>query len=178
MLSKNNLIFKVLHIVVWIIFVGLSIEACALLVNFIVSIYKPEFIQNLYQKMDLTDLYNYNKWSFYKVYSLILCISFLKAVLFYIVVILMYKLDLTKPFNTYVSNTITKISYFTFSIGIISYLANDTFQKIQNKGYSTTKLDVFYNDGQAYIFMAAVIYIIAIIFKKGIELQTENDLTI
>jgi hypothetical protein len=33
-------------------------------------------------------------------------------------------------------------------------------------------------DGQAFILMAAVLYIIAAIFKRGIELQTENDSTI
>ena len=53
MSKSNNLVFKGLQIVAWIIFVGLSIEAGGLLVNFVVSIYKPEFVQRLYQKLDL-----------------------------------------------------------------------------------------------------------------------------
>src|SRR5690606_27329994 len=98
------------------------IEACGLLVNFIVSIYKPEFIDRLYQKMNLIELYHYNNWLFYCIYSLILSVAFLKSYLFYIVIMLLFKLDLSQPFNQFVSDRITKISYFTFLIGILSYI--------------------------------------------------------
>lgn len=178
MKTKSNFIFKALHLVAWLIFVGLSIEACGLLVNFIVSIYKPEFVPNLYQKLDLTEMYSQNKWNFYQIYSLTLSVLFLKAILFYIVVMLMYKLDLSKPFSQYVSNTILKISYFTFSIGILSYIAQETIKHIHHKGFVINDLKLFATDSEAFILMSAIIYIIGIIFKKGIELQNENELTI
>ena len=177
-MKTSNFIFKVLHVIAWIIFVGLCIEACGLLVNFIVSIYKPEFIDRLYQKMNLIELYHYNNWLFYCIYSLILSVAFLKSYLFYIVIMLLFKLDLSQPFNQFVSDRITKISYFTFLIGILSYISNKTIYKIQNQNVNTSNLADFYSDSEAFILMAAIIYIIAVIFKKGIELQNENDLTI
>lgn len=45
-------------------FVGLCIEAGALIVNFIFSLYKPEFVHNLYQKLDLYKMYTDSKWGF------------------------------------------------------------------------------------------------------------------
>jgi hypothetical protein len=177
-MKTSNFIFKVLHIIAWVIFVGLCIEACGLLVNFIVSIYKPEFIDRLYQKMNLIELYHYNNWLFYCIYSLILSVAFLKSYLFYIVIMLLFKLDLSQPFNQFVSDKITKISYFTFVIGILSYISNKTIYKIQNQNINTSNLTDFYSDSEAFILMAAIVYIIAVIFKKGIELQNENDLTI
>jgi hypothetical protein len=177
-MKTTNIIFKVLHVVAWLIFVGLSIEACGLLVNFICSIYKPEFVPNLYQKLNLTEMYSQNKWDFYKIYSLTLSISFLKAFLFYIVVMLMYRLDLSKPFNQYVSDTILKISYFTFSIGILGYITKETIQHIKLEKFILDNLSTFSTDSEAFILMSAIIYIIAIIFKKGIEIQNENELTI
>ncbi|MBN2666855.1 MAG: DUF2975 domain-containing protein [Bacteroidales bacterium] len=39
-------------------------------------------------------------------------------------------------------------------------------------------MDQFWVDSQAFILMAAVVYVIATIFKKGLEIQNENDLTI
>jgi hypothetical protein len=39
-------------------------------------------------------------------------------------------------------------------------------------------LDPFWADGQAFILMAAVIYIIAIIFSKGVEYQEELEETV
>ena len=178
MSKTNNFVFKGLHIVAWIIFVGLGIEAGALIVNFIFSIYKPESVQNLYQKLDLSNMYNHGKWAFFSMYSFILVVSLLKAYLFYIVVILMHKIDLSNPFSSSVSVQITKISYFTFSIGILSYTARQTAKNLQHHGYAIDNLNGFWADSQAFILMAAVIYVIATIFKKGVEIQNENDLTV
>lgn len=178
MSKTNNIVFKGLHIVAWIIFVGLCIEAGAFLVNFIFSIVKPEFVAKLYQKLDLSQMYNSSKWAFFSVYSFILIISLLKAYLFYIVIMLLHKLDLSNPFNTFVSNQITKISYLTFSIGLLSYIAQQTVNDLKNYGHNIGNLSGFWADGQAFIIMAAVIYVIATIFKKGVEIQNENDLTI
>lgn len=130
MSKRNNFVFKGLHIVAWVIFVGLCIEAGGLIVNFVISIYKPEFVQNLYQKLDLSEMYNRSKWAFYGMYSFILVVALLKAYLFYIVVMLMHKIDLSKPFNSFVSEQITKISYCTFSIGILSYIARQSAKNL------------------------------------------------
>lgn len=178
MAKRNNFVFIGLHIVAWVIFVGLCIEAGGLIVNFVFSIYKPEFVKNLYQKLDLMEMYNRSKWAFFGMYSFILVVALLKAYLFYIVAMLMHKIDLSKPFNSFVSKQITKISYCTFSIGILSYIARQTAQNLQHRGYAIDNLNQFWADSQAFILMAAVVYVIAAIFKKGVEIQNENDLTV
>lgn len=176
--ENNNFVFKALSIVAWIIFVGLCIEAGGLIVNFIFSLYKPEFVQNLYQKLDLSKIYNRSQWAFFSMYSFILVISILKSYLFYILIILIQKLDLAKPFNIFVSKQITKISYLTLSIGLLSSIARQTAENLQHRGYEINQLNQFWVDSQAFILMAAVVYVIAAIFKKGIEIQSENELTI
>ena len=178
MSKRNNFVFKGLKIVAWIIFVGLCIEAGGLIVNFFFSLYKPEFVQNLYQKLDLSEMYGRSKWAFFGMYSFILVISILKAVLFYVVIILVSKINLSKPFNSFVSRQITQISYYTLSIGLLSYLARQTAKNLQHRGYVIDTLNQFWADSEAFILMAAVIYVIATIFKKGVEIQNENDLTV
>lgn len=178
MSKTNNFVFWGLYIVAWLIFVGLSIEAGGLLVNFFFSMYNPEFIQNLYQKLDLTEMYKYNRLAFFGVYSFILIISILKACLFYIVISLMHKMDLSKPFDTFVANQISQISYFTLSIGLLSYIATQLVKNLMHHGFALDNLNQFWGDSQAFILMGAVIYIIATIFKKGVEIQNENDLTV
>ena len=178
MSKRNNFVFKGLHIVAWVIFVGLCIEAGSLIVNFIFSLFKPEFVQNLYQKLDLTEMYKDNKWAFLGIYSFILSISILKAFLFYRVIMLMHKMDLTKPFNTYVSDQILRISYITLSIGLFSFIARQVAKNLMHHGFATDRLNEFWEDSQAFILMGAVIYIIATIFKKGVDIQNENDLTV
>lgn len=178
MKAKNNFVFIVLNIVAWIIFVGLSIEAGGLIVNFIFSIFKPEMLPNLYQKMDISELYNSSQWAFYSMYSFVLVISILKAYLFYIVIMLLLKLDLEKPFNTFVSQQITQISRNTLLIGILSYIAQKIAKRLENYDFETEQLNQFWVDSTAFFLMGLVIYVIAVIFKKGIEIQSENDLTI
>ena len=178
MTKRNNIVFTGLHIVSWIIFVGLCIEAGGLIVNFIFSLYKPEFVHNLYQKLDLSQLYSINKWTFFGIYSFILIISILKAYLFYVVIMLIQKLDLLKPFNSNVAEQITKISYITLGIGILSLIARETAQNLLHYGFEIDTLNQFWEDSQAFILMGAVIYIIATIFKKGVDIQNEIDLTV
>ncbi|WP_447640179.1 MULTISPECIES: DUF2975 domain-containing protein [Chitinophagaceae] len=178
MSKTNNFVFKGLLIIAWIIFVGLCIEAGSLIVNFFFSLFKPEFVQNLYQKLDLTQMYKESALAFFGVYGFILTIAILKAYLFYIVIRLMHKLDLSKPFNTFAARQISLISYFTFSIGLLSYIARQVTKNLTHYGFITDNINQFWEDSQAFILMGAVVYIIATIFKKGIEIQNENDLTV
>jgi hypothetical protein len=178
MAKRDNYVFLGLQIVAWIIFVALCIEAGALLVNFIYSLFRPEVVNNLYQKLDLSQIYNVNRWVYFGLYSFILFIALLKAYLFYIVIKLLSKLDLAKPFNSFVSGHITTISYITVSIGIISYVAREVTRGLAHHGFDISPLTPFWADSRAYILMAAVLYVIATIFARGVELQNENDLTV
>lgn len=178
MSKTNNFVFWGLYIVAWLIFVGLCVEAGGLIVNFFFSLYKPELIQNLYQKLDLTEMYNNSKLVFFGVYGFILTISILKACLFYTVIRLMHTMDLSRPFSTFVAKQISKISYYTLSIGLLSYIAKELVENLIHYGFVIDHLNEFWSDSQAFILMGAVIYIIATIFKKGVDIQNENDLTV
>lgn len=178
MATTNNFVFTALKIIVWIIFIGLSIEAGGLVVNFIFSIVNPAFVSKLYQKLDLTEMYARSQWAFFSIYSFILVIAFLKVGLFYTLMKLVSKIDLTKPFSDFAARKILDISYYTFSIGLISYFARQSAKTLQHYGNITDNLGQFWEDAQAFILMAAVVYVIAQIFKRGLYLQNENDLTV
>ncbi|MBP8094161.1 MAG: DUF2975 domain-containing protein [Saprospiraceae bacterium] len=123
-------------------------------------------------------MHSRSRWAFYGMYSFILVISILKAVLFYVVIQLITRFDLAKPFNSFVSNQIAEISFYTLSIGLLSYLARQTAKNLLHRGYEINQLDQFWEDSRAYILMAAIVYVIATIFKKGLEIQNENELTV
>ena len=175
---KTNLVFKGIQIASWVIFIGLSINVGGLIINFVFSVVNPELVGSLYEELDLRSLYEQSKWAFFGMYSFVLTVAILKAHLFYIVIRLIQKIDLSRPFNSFVSNQITKISYYTLSIGVISHIARQSSKNLGKRGYELDTLAQFWVDSQAFILMAAVIYLIAYIFKKGLEIQMENDLTV
>jgi Protein of unknown function (DUF2975) len=178
MSPQKNLVFKILTLIAWGIFIALCIEAGALMFNFIYSLFNPIAVKNLYQNLDLSDMYNRSKPVYFFIFSLVLVIAFMKSVLFYGVIKLISKLDLNRPFSDFVSQQITRISYITLSIGILSFWARQSAKNLAHRGYQISLLENFWVDSQAYMLMAAVIYVIAAIFKRGIELQKENDSTI
>lgn len=174
-MTAHNIIFKVITVIVWIIFVGLSIEACGLLVNFIVSLLNPDITNNLYNKLNLMQMYENSRLDYIRTYSFILVIAFLKAVLFLVIIYLMHKIDLKKPFSAFVAKQISTMSYITLSVGLLSYIYLKWSEELR---ILYPELQAYSDDSQAYVFMGCVLYIIATIFKRGVELQTENDLTI
>lgn len=178
MSKRGNILFWCLYAIVWIIFLGVSIEAGGLVVNFFFSLYNPEILPKLYQKLDLTDLYNKNQMGFFGIYGLILSISILQAVMFYVVISMMHKMDLQKPFSGFVSKQIFKISYFSIAVGLLGSIAQKISKNLMHQSFKTENADQFWGDSGAFILMGAVVYIIADIFKKGVDLQHENDLTV
>jgi hypothetical protein len=177
-MKAKNFVFKGLKIVSWIIFIGLCIDAGGLIVNFIISLFKPEFVQNLYQKLDLHEMYESSKLAFFGMYGFILTIAILKAVLFYIVIVLVTKINISEPFNNFVSRQIYKISYITLLIGLLSFIARKLAKDLQHNGFVIDNLSQFWADSQAFILMSAVIYVIATIFSKGVEYQEELEETV
>lgn len=176
--KTENIVFKGLTAIACLIFIGLSVEAGGLIANYIFAVFKPEVINNLYQKLDLTEIYENNPIDFYLIYSFISSLAVLKAVLFYIVAYMLYKMDLKKPFNDFVATKITHISYLTLIIGLLNYIGKSWLEKQYTGTKFIQEIASFWVDSEAFILMGAVIYIIARIFKTGVELQKENELTV
>lgn len=178
MSNTTNFIFRGLQIVSWIIFIGLCIDAGRLIVGYFISLANPEMISSFFEETQLITLFQENRGVFIGLYSFVLAIAALKAYLFFIVVWLIQKLDLSRPFSPFVAKQISKLSRTAFTIGFTSLLGRQIAKNFSKYGYELEVLQKFWVDSQAFILMAAVIYLIAFIFKKGLEIQTENDLTV
>ena len=109
---------------------------------------------------------------------MIIGVSALKAFVFFIVLKLFKKLNLVKPFSETVSSIILKITYYAFAIGIISIITQQIIQRLIQKGFNVGVVERYWDDGGVYLMMSAILFVIALIFQKGIELQKENDLTV
>lgn len=178
MSKRTDFILKVLNVIAWIAFIGLCIESGALIFNFIYSIYKPIVAHNIYKGLDLYSLYSKSVTHFIVLMSFVLVISILKAYLFYLVVKIFMKLNFVKPFSIEIAKLIETISFEVLSIAIVGAIAQQYTKKLEYSGYEISTIQRYWNDTAAFLIMAATIYIIAQVFKKGIELQNENDLTV
>lgn len=178
-MSKNNdTILKVLHVMSWIVFIGLCIEAGALIVNFTFTLFNPIASHDIHKGLDLSEIYDKQFPHFIGLMSFVVVLSVLKAYLFYLVVKIFLKLNLVKPFDLEIAKLIEKISYEAVAISIVSFIAHQYTKRLIHNGYEVSDVENYWDDAAAFLMMAAILFVISQVFNKGIELQKEDDLTI
>ncbi len=179
---KTDFVIKVLNIVSWIIFIGVCIEAGAFIFNAFITLFlQPAGAEKFWMEVNLSELYNYNQSHFITVTSLMIIVAVLRAVMFYFIVEVFHdkKLDLSKPFNETVRQFILRIAYLSLGIGLFSFWGAEFTKWLVNEGVKMPEIQTLRLGGaDVWLFMSMTLLVIAQIFKKGIEIQTENDLTV
>ena len=165
-----------MNVIFWVVFIGLCIKTGATFYSILVSyFYNPIASKDLYLGLDLSQLFEYSKIHYLGIVSIILIALALKTYLSFLVLQILRKLDLENPFTLNISKLITKISYTSFCIGMLYYTGIIYKDLLSEKSILLPLLD-WHND--EYLFIAGIIFVISLVFKKGIYLQTENALTI
>lgn len=175
MTTTNSTVIKIMNVLFWIAFIRLCIKTGALLISFIVSLFvNPQGANDLYLGLSLPDLYSYSKPHYIITMSLLIVLTGLKANIAFYVIKFFMKFNLSKPFNTNLSDLFLKISHIALETGILAIIAQNYAKWIMKKGVD---IPIDWSGGEILLF-AGVIYLFALVFKKGTELQTENDLTV
>ena len=157
----------------WFAFIGLMIKAGAIFVTYLLSINDAEVAKNLYEGMNLYEYrtYSFTQYTFLVFYKIIL--FSVEAHIAYLVIQLLKKLDMSQPFNTQVQQFMQQISKGIFYLWIIAIVHNTHMQLIGKK--HDFDMYLFSSD---FVFLSVIIFIFAQIVKRGIEIQSENELTI
>jgi hypothetical protein len=173
MKTKTEKLLKLMNTVAWIVFIGLLIVAGAVITAYLVSIQHPQAATNLYKGMDL---YAYRQFSLihYTVitgYTAIMYIA--EAYAAFLMTRLLSGINISRPFNAGVAQLLQKISYVIFFVWLAAMVHNIHVAILEQ----TNGLVATYISGE-FIFLAGIAYVFAQLFKRGVEFQTENDLTI
>ena len=184
MSKGTNFAFKGLNILAWIIFIGLCIETGGLIVHAIISLFiNPMASSRFWGNRNLYELYQFNQSYFVTIVVLLIIVSSLKSILFYLIVNLFHKkkLNLHNPFNEQLGRSLNNIGYLALGIGLFSWLGNNFSKWLKVLGQNVltqTFENIKFEGADVWLFMAIILLIFGMIFKKGIELQSENDLTV
>jgi len=182
--KRTEFLFKGLNLLAWIIFIGLCIESGGLIVNTFISLFiNPAASTKFWGGLNLYELYQFNESYFITVVACLITVSILKSILFYLIVNLFHKkkLNLSSPFNTIFGKYIFNLSYLAFGIGFFSYCGNNysNWLRIVSNGIAAPSIqNIKFEGSDVWLFMGVLLLTFAMIFKRGIELQSENDLTV
>lgn len=159
----------------WIMFIGLCVKTGALIVSFAVSLFvNPAAAADMYMGTDLSEVFAFSEVHYIVMAVLMIILSGSKAWLSFWVVKITGRLSLTEPFSESVSGLISGMSIISLQIGILA-LATDAYAKWLNDRFVNFTAE---SAGTDFLFLAGILYVIAIIFRRGIELRRENEMTI
>ena len=179
MKSKPKPILKFFHVLSWIIFIGLCARTGAILYSFFVSLFmNTEAAKNLYAGLNLSSLFTYDRGQYTAVVLLIAFVSALKAYVFYLVIRIFMKINFVHPFSETISALFSRIGYIALFIGILSIIGMSYCNRLGQKGVDFPDLNHFIGAGIEHLLFAGVIVFISQVFKRGIEIQSENELTV
>ncbi|PZX94578.1 DUF2975 domain-containing protein [Flavobacterium aquariorum] len=174
MKTKTESILTAMNVLTWIVFIGLLIHTGAIIISYSISIFNPDGAKNLYMGLDLFSLRQLDIWKYSVTVFLTITILGLKAYTAYLVILILSKINLEHPFTMSIALLIEKVSHVILGTWVVAMLANAYQEWLRQKSFPIPENWI---SGE-FIFLAGVIFIIAQIFKKGIELQSENELTI
>ncbi len=175
---STNQMLKILYVVSWILFVGVSVEAGSFIFNIIFTMAVNPINANHF---GLAGLYEYDHGYFVVILSLMSIAAMLRATMFYSIVKILHdkKLDMSQPFNNEVKRFILNVSYLALGIGLFSNWGVNYTAWLVDKGVKMPDITSLRLGGaDVWLFMGITLLVIAQIFKRGIEIQEENDLTI
>ena len=181
--TRTEKILKIINVFAWIIFVGTFVKFGTILIIFIISLFNPEAV--LFKDIEVfgegtssgTYFYEIREshlWNYIPYVISIILWTLIKSYLAYLIIKLISKINLIHPFSMEIANRIVKISYTLIFIWGLSFVVN-FFDKWAALAIG---LEPQFEVRGEFLFIAGLVYLIGNIFKRGVEIQNENKLTI
>lgn len=182
MTLSTKQILKLMLILSWIIFIGVCIEAggCIFSACYTLLI-NPINAAHFWAGNDLTGLYKHDPGNFFVETCLISIASAIKAWMFYLIVKILHdkRLNLAEPFNNEVRQFLLTTAYLSFGIALFTEWGAKYTEWLVARGISMPDTQHLHLGGaDVWAFTGVILFVIAQIFKRGIEIQTENELTV
>ena len=177
MKTKTEKILLILKFLALMGGIWYSILCGSQLLTLIASFINPDWAKRTYEvDLNIFSIRDHSTWYYVYAMTLTIAVSALKATIWYVVYGLLLKLKLQTPFSKEVEKKLERIAYLLLGVWIISSI----FWKIYAY-YLSQATGIQWpanNTGDEYLFIAGIVYIISQIFKRGIEIQEENQLTV
>ena len=174
MRTKTGTILILMNIVAWLAVAGFIIKAGAILISYSISIGNPEGAKNLYNGLNMYNLRQFNIWHYTGVILHMIILLGLEAYTAFLVTRVLSKIKMANPFTIEVSKILERISYVILAIWVVSILYNSHVVWLA-KQVTGAQPDLISDE---FLLIAGVVFVFSQIFKKGVELQSENELTV
>lgn len=167
--------YKLLKGITPVVFIGLCIKTGSLLFSVFVSFFvNPGASRNLYMGLNLSDLMGFDRQHYIITVVMLLLLSGLKSWMSLDLVRIMSDLNMEQPFSERVYRFILRIARTAGVAGGLAVVAEKYTEWLVGQG---VKIPLEWAAAEILLF-AAVLMVIAQVFRRGIDLQHEQSLTV
>jgi hypothetical protein len=162
-----------MYIIAWITFIGLSIKAVGIIISYFISLGNEGAAKDLYDGMNLLAYKQHSITQYTIIVGYRLLQFSIQAYIAFLVIKLLNGLNIQRPFNANALKSMQKISFYLLLLWVLIVLHNFHIGILQtNTGISAELIS------SEFVYIAGIVYVFSLLFKRGLEIQSENDLTI
>ncbi len=177
---KVGYILKTMQFIFWVIFVGLCLSAVR---EIFYSFYSPlgdfEYLKKASLPLDFLEHSEVSStWYYLSHRFIVIALFVMKAYLAYLVTRIFSKINFSSPFNQNTTKLLVKISNAALLVSMVALISNSYNIWVYKRDFLVSVLDAYEESPLEFLFLSAILFIIAQIFKKGTEIQSENELTV
>ncbi len=176
--TRTESTLQFMQALTWFTLIGLLAKTAILFFGFLINSHiNPESLKDIYNDLDLSEIFSSSRGAYYILTTLILISYAFKILLIFQVTQIFSKINFNQPFKPFLSTLISKMSYVALTIGLLNAVIDKSGLMLLGKEQST-ELTIFIESPKVLMFIAGLLFIIAQVLKRGVEIQAENDLTI
>ncbi|HEX6225191.1 MAG TPA: DUF2975 domain-containing protein [Chryseolinea sp.] len=176
MKTKTEKVLLVLKVLAWIAMIGYVVQGAGQTISFGLSLFNPVAAKNIYgTSLYLYDIYLHSLEYFIYIMSLFIVLAAMNGYVWYRIARMLTNFNLKEPFSRGVARTLEEVGIQLLGIWTVSIIAEQSISWISKN--SGIHLERFHAVNE-YLFIAGIVYIISQVFKRGIEIQEENELTV
>lgn len=174
MKTRTQNILSVVRIIALVAYIGAIIRVGRIIIPFIMGFINNKLWADTGTKLDF--LRENHLLPYIGLMSFVIITAIIQVQIWEILRAILEEINLNTPFSIKVAKMLENMSYFILSLGVLFIIA-DLYLKYLAK--SIAGLDVgYFNTNFQFSFAAGIVYVVAQIFKRGVELQEESDFTV
>ena len=181
MKTQTEKVLNILRVIAWIGYVGSIVLTVAVGIFILYLFISPnsDFTKNISisdARLSFNTLKNdfLGRLIFYYILSLIKIYFVIKT--WKLAKDALINININNPFTSNTSIIIEKIAYLMILIGALNFIIGQYVFTLE--ALVTNHLKYNFSPDLSYIFGIGIVYLISQIFKRGVELQEENELTV
>ena len=176
MKTRTQNILSVVKIIALVVYIGAAIHAGRIIIPFIMGFINDNLWSDTGTGLDF--LRKTHLLPYIGLMSFVIAIAIIQVQVWEYLRNILDEINLNTPFSMKVAKMIENMSYLILVLGGLFIIADLYLKYLAKSIHDLNNMVGYFKTSFQFLFAAGIIYVVAQIFKRGVEIQEENELTV